>query len=74
MELPLDLPLARLRVLDLTEADAQYCGRYLADLGARVILVEPPGGSAGRRDPAVSGCEREQVQRAARPGGRGRAS
>jgi crotonobetainyl-CoA:carnitine CoA-transferase CaiB-like acyl-CoA transferase len=55
MELPLDLPLARLRVLDLTEGDAQYCGRYLADLGAQVILVEPDGGSAGRRDPVVFG-------------------
>jgi crotonobetainyl-CoA:carnitine CoA-transferase CaiB-like acyl-CoA transferase len=55
MELPLDLPLARLRVLDLTEGDAQYCGRYLADLGAQVILLEPDGGSAGRRDPVVFG-------------------
>jgi crotonobetainyl-CoA:carnitine CoA-transferase CaiB-like acyl-CoA transferase len=51
----MDLPLASLRVLDLTEGDAQYCGRYLADLGAQVILAEPPGGSAGRRDPAVFG-------------------
>jgi crotonobetainyl-CoA:carnitine CoA-transferase CaiB-like acyl-CoA transferase len=46
----MDLPLASLRVLDLTDGDAQYCGRYLADLGARVVLAEPPGGSAGRRD------------------------
>ena len=37
----MELPLARLRVLDLTEGDAQYCGRYLADLGAQVVLVEP---------------------------------
>jgi crotonobetainyl-CoA:carnitine CoA-transferase CaiB-like acyl-CoA transferase len=51
----MDLPLASLRVLDLTEGDAQYCGRYLADLGAQVILAEPPGGSAGRRDPAGFG-------------------
>jgi crotonobetainyl-CoA:carnitine CoA-transferase CaiB-like acyl-CoA transferase len=51
----MELPLASLRVLDLTEGDAQYCGRYLADLGAQVILVEPPGGSAGRRDPVVFG-------------------
>jgi crotonobetainyl-CoA:carnitine CoA-transferase CaiB-like acyl-CoA transferase len=51
----MELPLASLRVLDLTEGDAQYCGRYLADLGAQVILAEPPGGSAGRRDPAVFG-------------------
>ncbi len=51
----MELPLASLRVLDLTEGDAQYCGRYLADLGAQVLLVEPPGGSAGRRDPAGFG-------------------
>jgi crotonobetainyl-CoA:carnitine CoA-transferase CaiB-like acyl-CoA transferase len=51
----MELPLVSLRVLDLTEGDAQYCGRYLADLGAQVILVEPPGGSAGRRDPAGFG-------------------
>ena len=51
----MELPLARLRVIDLTEGDAQYCGRYLADLGAQVVLAEPPGGSAGRRDPVVFG-------------------
>ncbi len=51
----MELPLAFLRVVDLTEGDAQYCGRYLADLGAQVVLVEPPGGSAGRRDLAVFG-------------------
>jgi crotonobetainyl-CoA:carnitine CoA-transferase CaiB-like acyl-CoA transferase len=44
------LPLAELRILDLTEGDAEYCGRYLADLGALVVKVEPPGGSPGRRD------------------------
>ena len=33
----------------------QYCGRYLADLGAQVILVEPPGGSAGGGDPVAFG-------------------
>jgi crotonobetainyl-CoA:carnitine CoA-transferase CaiB-like acyl-CoA transferase len=45
------LPLAGLRVLDLTEGAAQSCGRYLADLGAQVILAEPPGGSPGRQEP-----------------------
>jgi len=45
------LPLRGLRILDLTEGAAQSCGRYLADLGAQVILVEPPGGSAGRHEP-----------------------
>jgi crotonobetainyl-CoA:carnitine CoA-transferase CaiB-like acyl-CoA transferase len=37
-----------LRILDLTGPEGQPCGRYLADLGADVILVEPPGGSPSR--------------------------
>lgn len=45
------LPLNALRVLDLTEGAAEWCGRILADLGAEVIRIEPPGGSPGRRDP-----------------------
>ncbi|HUR72777.1 MAG TPA: CoA transferase [Sporichthya sp.] len=44
------LPLQGLRVLDLTHGAAEACGRYLADLGANVVLVEPPGGSIGRAD------------------------
>jgi crotonobetainyl-CoA:carnitine CoA-transferase CaiB-like acyl-CoA transferase len=44
------LPLSTLRVLDLTEDAAEWCGRILADLGAEVIRIEPPGGSPGRRD------------------------
>lgn len=44
------LPLSTLRVLDLTEDAAEWSGRILADLGAEVIRVEPPGGSPGRRD------------------------
>jgi len=39
-----------LRVLDLSEDAAEWCGRILADLGAEVIRIEPPGGSPGRRD------------------------
>jgi crotonobetainyl-CoA:carnitine CoA-transferase CaiB-like acyl-CoA transferase len=42
--------LTALRVLDLTENAAEWCGRILADLGAEVIRVEPPGGCPGRRD------------------------
>jgi crotonobetainyl-CoA:carnitine CoA-transferase CaiB-like acyl-CoA transferase len=42
--------LSTLRVLDLTEDAAEWCGRILADLGAEVIRIEPPGGSPGRRD------------------------
>ena len=45
------LPLSALRVIDLTENDAQWCGRILADLGAEVVSVEPPGGSSGRHEP-----------------------
>lgn len=39
-----------LRVLDLSGLAGQYCGKMFADLGAEVLLVEPPCGSAVRRD------------------------
>ena len=45
-----NLPLDGMTVLDITEGAAQSCGRYLADLGARVIGVERPGGDPARRD------------------------
>jgi crotonobetainyl-CoA:carnitine CoA-transferase CaiB-like acyl-CoA transferase len=37
-------PLAGLRVVELASEHAAYCGKLLADLGAEVVLVEPPGG------------------------------
>ena len=40
-----------LRVLDLTDYRAQLCGRLLADMGADMIKVEPPGGDTARRIP-----------------------
>ena len=40
--------LAGLRVLDLTTWRSHLCGRLLADMGADVIKVEPPGGDDGR--------------------------
>src|SRR5215472_3226435 len=43
--------LCGLRVLDLSDYRAQLCGRLLADMGADVIKVEPPGGDAARRIP-----------------------
>ena len=40
---------AGLRVLDLTDSKGALCGRILADMGADVIKVEPPGGDAARQ-------------------------
>lgn len=37
------------RVLDLTDERGLLCGKILADLGADVIQVEPPGGNTARR-------------------------
>ena len=37
------------RVLDLTDEGALLCGQTLGDLGADVILVEPPGGVNARK-------------------------
>ncbi len=42
-------PLAGLRVLELADEKGHYCGRLLADMGADVVKVEPPGGDAARR-------------------------
>ena len=44
-------PLQGVRVVDTTDDSANFAGRLLADLGADVILVEPPGGSRGRALP-----------------------
>ena len=47
--------LAGLRVLDLSGPIGAYCTRLLADLGADVVLVEPPGGDPLRRMPPFRG-------------------
>jgi crotonobetainyl-CoA:carnitine CoA-transferase CaiB-like acyl-CoA transferase len=46
------------RVLDLADRSAAFAGRILADLGAEVILVEPPGGVSIRSEgPFLDGIE-----------------
>jgi benzylsuccinate CoA-transferase BbsE subunit len=44
-----------IRVLDLSDESGALAGKILADLGADVIAVEPPGGGPGRRPPFVAG-------------------
>ncbi|MCH7801020.1 MAG: CoA transferase [Chloroflexi bacterium] len=41
-------PLTDLKVLDLAGPIGAYCGKLLADLGADVIRIEPPGGDPMR--------------------------
>lgn len=42
------LPLEGYRVVDLTQREAGLCAQVLGDLGADVVLVEPPGGAEVR--------------------------
>src|SRR6185503_9871579 len=54
--------LAGLRVLDLSGPMGNYCGKMFADMGADVILVEPPAGTRLRFEPPflddIPGIER----------------
>jgi crotonobetainyl-CoA:carnitine CoA-transferase CaiB-like acyl-CoA transferase len=47
-------PLAGVRVVELSDK-AEMCARTLADLGADVVVVEPPGGCAARHRPPLVG-------------------
>jgi crotonobetainyl-CoA:carnitine CoA-transferase CaiB-like acyl-CoA transferase len=51
----IDLPLSGIRVLDLADGPLQTVGRLFADLGADVVRVEPPEGSADRRSGVLLG-------------------
>ncbi len=46
-------PLTGIRVIDLAADRGELCGRLLSDLGAEVIMVEPPEGSPSRRLPPL---------------------
>ena len=41
-------PLSGLRVLELADEKGEFCGKLMADLGADVIKIEPPGGGTSR--------------------------
>lgn len=41
-------PLEGIRVVEIADHRGEFCGRLLANLGADVVKVEPPGGSTGR--------------------------
>jgi crotonobetainyl-CoA:carnitine CoA-transferase CaiB-like acyl-CoA transferase len=53
-----DYLLTPYRVLDLTDETGFMCGKVLGDLGAEVILIEPPGGHAAR---AIGPFYKDQV-------------
>ncbi|HET6812296.1 MAG TPA: CoA transferase [Acidimicrobiales bacterium] len=44
-----------MRVVDTADEKAELCGRLLADLGADVVRVDPPGGGRSRRIPPRHG-------------------
>jgi crotonobetainyl-CoA:carnitine CoA-transferase CaiB-like acyl-CoA transferase len=46
---PSPRPLSGVCVVDATDEKGELCARLLADLGAEVIRLEPPGGAAARR-------------------------
>jgi len=46
---PAPAPLDGVRVVELGDESAEYCGRMLAGLGADVVRVEPPEGSPSRQ-------------------------
>ena len=45
---PAPAALAGLRVVELAHERIAFAGKLLADMGACVIVVEPPRGAAGR--------------------------
>lgn len=52
---PTPSALAGVRVLEIASPLTRYCGKMFADMGADVVLIEPPGGSSLRREPPFVG-------------------
>ncbi len=50
-----DSALGHLRVIEIGDIPASYATRWLADLGADVIKIEPPGGDPNRLLPPFAG-------------------
>ena len=66
-------PLHGLRVLDLSNSPSgMQASQTLADFGAEVVHVEPPGGSPLRRTPGFPFIATGQAEHRARPAGRRR--
>jgi len=55
-------PLAGLRVVELADETAEYCGLVLMGLGAEVIKIEPPTGSPSRRIGPFAGDRRDDIE------------
>jgi crotonobetainyl-CoA:carnitine CoA-transferase CaiB-like acyl-CoA transferase len=48
------LPLTGIRIAEMPDGKGEMCGRYLGDLGAEVIFIEPRTGAKSRRaDPML---------------------
>ena len=52
--------LTHLRIVEYGDMPAAYAARWLGDLGADVIKVEPPGGNAGRMLPPFAGNQEDK--------------
>lgn len=56
-------PLAGYRVVELAGTRSAFAGKLLADMGAEVVVVEPPGGCETRRyEPFVAGAHGDVEQ------------